>query len=146
MAQEERLLTHLKDRQHFVEGPDMYSLQVSYWPMSLILLGMALVFLHLHPSPRTWWTWMEASSPPICPQSWTSSGSTSRPVSSVWPRASSVRCLSLHITPLHRALVQVCVNTDTLFPFSPLGEVCGECEAVLHRECARAASSCPRCG
>ena len=42
--------------------------------------------------------------------------------------------------------VQVCVNTDTLFPFSPLVEVCGECEAVLHRECARAATSCPRCG
>ena len=127
MAQEERLLTHLKDRQHFVEGPDMYSLQVSSWPLSLnlIILAIALVFLHLGPSPRTWWTWREGSSPPICPQSWTSSESTSRPVSSVWPRASSVRCLSLHITRCTEQCAGVCQHRYPLPLLPPGGGVWG---------------------
>lgn len=105
MAQEERLLTHLKDRQHFVEGPDMYSLQdlvdLEGGQLTSYLSSVLDIFReHIQ---------------------------------------TCVLCMAKSF------VCEVCVNTDTLFPFSPLVEVCGECEAVLHRECARAATSCPRC-
>ena len=42
---------------------------------------------------------------------------------------------------------EICTGQDKecLFPFDEGVEVCGECEAVFHRDCFRSLLSCPRC-
>jgi len=109
IAQEERILTQLHERQHFVDTAHMYSLQ------DLLDINNGVLVEYLN---------------------------------------SRLSIFQNHITScvlcLAKSFVcEICVDTsnvkDTLFPFDELVELCGDCEAVYHRDCFRSISQCPRC-
>lgn len=105
LARQEKLLTKLRDRQHFVDNAHMFSFQ-------------DLKDLH--------------------------SGQLSSYLSSILVtfRSHIEGCV---LCKAKSFVCEVCLDKETLFPFSSMVEVCPHCEAVFHRDCFRSVSSCPRC-
>jgi len=111
IAQEERILMNLHEKQHFVDNSFMFSFK----DLQELNAGVLTTYL-----------------------------------------TSKLDILKSHITScvlcLAKSFVcEICVErspkneSETLFPFDELVEVCNECEAVFHRDCFRSCTQCPRC-
>jgi len=107
IAGEERLLTLLQDRQHFVDSAEMFSFR------DLVDINSGVLVSYLKSIFETFKTHI----------------------------ISCVLCLAKSF------VCEICPGQDKecLFPFDDGADVCGDCEAVFHRECFRSVSSCPRC-
>jgi len=134
IAAEAKILLHLVARQHFVDGPDLYSLQ----DLLDIRSGALIKFLDRVVAEFTGHIFnckLCLAKGFIC-EICDSTSSRSPPSNS---------CLSTSAASTASSTAKNCGLEEVTFPFSDDAKTCPDCDGVFHKFCFKQVTECPKC-